>query len=156
AAVPAGAFDAARAAGPLASFPNADIWSDRLYDDRVVLIGDAAGANDPSGGHGLSLCFRDVREVRDLLLDSSDWDAAMAEYARRRMAYYSVLRAYMQWEVPFYTEVGPEIECRRERRARARQAHPTLGGFGLLLEYGTDGLEADYAARRHCLGEDLT
>jgi 2-polyprenyl-6-methoxyphenol hydroxylase-like FAD-dependent oxidoreductase len=41
--------------GPLTFFPNTDAWSDRLYDVRVVLIGDVAGANDPSGGHGLSL-----------------------------------------------------------------------------------------------------
>jgi len=155
AAFPEGALDDACAAGPLAFFPNADVWSDRLYDDGVVLIGDAAGANDPSGGHGLSLCFRDVREVRDQLLGSSDWDAAMREYAAQRAAYYSVLRAYMQWMVPLYIDVGPEADARRERRAWARDADPTLGGFALLMAFGPDGLVADDAARRHVLGEDL-
>jgi 2-polyprenyl-6-methoxyphenol hydroxylase-like FAD-dependent oxidoreductase len=152
---PDGSFRDARAVGPLAFFPNADVWSDRLTDDRVVLIGDAAGANDPSGGHGLSLCFRDVREVRDQLLNATDWDTAMTAYAARRLAYYAVLRAYMQWMVPLYIDVGPEAEARRERRERARQADPTLGGFALLLAYGPDGLEANDAARRHVLGEDL-
>jgi 2-polyprenyl-6-methoxyphenol hydroxylase-like FAD-dependent oxidoreductase len=154
-AFPEGALADARPAGPLAFFPNADVWSDRLYDDCVVLIGDAAGANDPSGGHGLSLCFRDVREVRDQLLNTTDWDAAMRAYAAQRSAYYSVLRAYMQWMVPLYIDVGPEADARRERRERARQADPTLGGFALLLAYGPDGLTADEAARRHVLGEDL-
>jgi 2-polyprenyl-6-methoxyphenol hydroxylase-like FAD-dependent oxidoreductase len=154
-AFPEGAFADVRPAGPLAFFPNADVWSDRLYDDCVVLIGDAAGANDPSGGHGLSLCFRDVREVRDQLLNTTDWDAAMRTYAAQRSAYYSVLRAYMQWMVPLYIDVGPEADARRERRERARQADPTLGGFALLLAYGPDGLTADEAARRHVLGEDL-
>jgi 2-polyprenyl-6-methoxyphenol hydroxylase-like FAD-dependent oxidoreductase len=154
-AFPDGTFGAARAAGPLAFFPNADVWSERLYHDRVVLIGDAAGANDPSGGHGLSLCLRDVREVRDQLLDVTDWDTAMTAYARQRMAYYAVLRAYLQWMVPLYIDVGPEADARRARRERARQADPTLGGFALLLAYGPDGLTADEAARRHVLGEDL-
>jgi 2-polyprenyl-6-methoxyphenol hydroxylase-like FAD-dependent oxidoreductase len=155
AAFPDGAFGDAYPAGPLAFFPNADIWSDRLYDDRVVLIGDAAGANDPSGGHGLSLCFRDVRELRDQLLSTTDWDAAITAYANQRTAYYSVLRAYMQWMVPLYIDVGPEADRRRERRMRARQADPTLGGFALLLAYGPDGLVADEATRRLVLGEDL-
>jgi menaquinone-9 beta-reductase len=154
-ALPEGAFGAACAAGPLAFFPNADVWSDRLYDDRVVLIGDAAGANDPSGGHGLSLCFRDVREIRDQLLAATDWDAALRAYAAQRMAYYAVLRAYMQWMVPLYLDVGPDADARRERRDRARQADPTLGGFALLLAHGPDGLSADEATRRHVLGEDL-
>jgi menaquinone-9 beta-reductase len=155
AVLPEGALGKPHAVGPLAFFPNADVWSDRLYDDRVVLIGDAAGANDPSGGHGLSLCFRDVREVRDQLLGDTDWDAAMTAYAAQRMAYYGVLRAYMQWFTPLVTDVGPEADARRERAARARQADPTLGGFALLLAYGPDDLVADEAARRHFLGEDL-
>lgn len=152
---PVGALQNARAAGPLAFFPNADVWSDRLHAGRVVLIGDAAGANDPSGGHGLSLCFRDVRELRDQLLNTSDWDRALPAYAKQRMAYYSVLRTYMQWMVPLYIGVGPEADARRARNARASQADPTLGGFGRLLAYGPDGLTADEAARRHVLGEDL-
>jgi 2-polyprenyl-6-methoxyphenol hydroxylase-like FAD-dependent oxidoreductase len=155
AAFPDGAFGTARVAGPLAFFPNADVWSHRLYDNRVVLIGDAAGANDPSGGHGLSLCFRDVREVRDQLRGSTDWDAAMTAYAARRADYYAVLRAYMQWMVPLYIDVGPEADARRERRSRARLADPTLGGFALLMAYGPDGLTADEETRRHVLGEDL-
>jgi 2-polyprenyl-6-methoxyphenol hydroxylase-like FAD-dependent oxidoreductase len=152
---PQGAFDDARAAGPLAFFPNADVWSDRLYDNRVVLIGDAAGANDPSGGHGLSLCFRDVREVRDQLLADADWDAAMRAYAKQRMAYYSVLRAVMQWQAPMFTDVGPKADARRDRARRARQCDPSLGGFGLILAHGPDGLVADEAARRLYLGEDF-
>jgi 2-polyprenyl-6-methoxyphenol hydroxylase-like FAD-dependent oxidoreductase len=157
ATMPENAFSAARAAGPLAFFPNADVWSDQLYADRVVLIGDAAGANDPSGGSGLSLCFRDVREVRDLLLGDADWEAAMTDFAARRQAYYSVLRAYQQWVAPLQTGVGPDADARRARAARASARDPDRGGFGRdrLLAYGPDGLVADDAARRHFLGEDV-
>ncbi|HUZ00154.1 MAG TPA: NAD(P)/FAD-dependent oxidoreductase [Thermomicrobiaceae bacterium] len=152
---PEGALDRAHPSGPLAFLPNADVWSDRLYDDRVALIGDAAGANDPSGGYGLSLCFRDVREVRDRLLTEPDWDRAMMCYAARRSAYYAVLRAFMQWMAPLTTDVGPEADARRARAARARKADRTLGGFGQLAAHGPDGLEATEAARLHVLGEDL-
>lgn len=152
---PEGTFAAATTAGPLAFFPNADIWSSRLYDDRVVLIGDAAGASDPSGGHGLSLSFRDVREVRDQLLSTSCWDAAMREYASTRSAYYAVLRESLKWYGQLVTEVGPEADARRERAMQAKLADPTRGGFARLDISGPDGLVADDAARKRYLGEDV-
>lgn len=154
---PDSAFDDARAIGPLAFFPNADFWSDRLCDDRVVLIGDAAGANDPSQGHGLSLCFRDARELCDQLLGESNWDAALTAFAARRMAYHRVLRNYAQWRAVLTTDVGPEADARRAGATRAIENDPDLGGFGRgrLLSHGPDGLVADEAARRHYFGEDL-
>jgi hypothetical protein len=41
--------------GPLATFDGAHRWGERPYRDGVVLVGDAAGASDPSWGSGLSL-----------------------------------------------------------------------------------------------------
>ncbi len=152
---PEGSFGEARAIGPLAFFPNADVWSDRLYGDGVVLIGDAAGANDPSGGHGLSLCFRDVRQIRDRLTSAADWDAALRDYEAQRSTYYGVLRTFMQWLAILFTEVGPEAAARRERVGRAREADPTGGGFARMDISGPDGLIVDEAARRHYFGKDL-
>jgi 2-polyprenyl-6-methoxyphenol hydroxylase-like FAD-dependent oxidoreductase len=152
---PEGAFADARTAGPLAFFPNADVWADRLYHDRVVLIGDAAGANDPSGGHGLSLCFRDVREIRDHLLNEPNWDVAMRAYASNRATYYEVLRTYLEWLGRLITEVGPEAEDRRARVSRARAIDPSRGGFARMDVSGPDGLVVDEMARRHYFGEDL-
>ncbi len=65
-------FSEAVPAGPLAFFPGTNLWADRLAGDGIVLAGDAAMATDPSVGHGVSLCFRDARELRDLLLDGRD------------------------------------------------------------------------------------
>ncbi len=152
---PEGSFAGAYAVGPLAFFPNAEVWSDRLYHDGVVLIGDAAGANDPSGGHGLSLCFRDVRVIRDRLTDGADWGEALRGYEAERSAYYGVLRTVLQWLGIIFTEVGPEADARRERVGRARQADPSRGGFARLDVTGPDGLVVDEAARRHYFGEDL-
>ena len=153
--LPDGAFAAAVPAGPAAVFPGADVWPDRTAGDGVVLIGDAAGANDPSQGHGLSLVFRDVRELRDLLLDGRDWSRAVAAFAERRAAYHAVLRAHARWASRLITEQGPEADARRERVARARQVDPTAGGFAGIHAFGPDGLVADEAARRRFFGEDV-
>src|SRR5699024_1915360 len=69
---PDGAFAHAEPVGPLGFFPNSDLVSDRISGTNAVLIGDAAGANDPSQGHGLALVYRDIRVLRDLLADR-DW-----------------------------------------------------------------------------------
>lgn len=152
---PAGAFDQAEAAGPAGFFPGADVVSDRLTAPGVVLIGDAAGTNDPAQGHGLSLSFRDARELRDLLAGASDWQAALGEFARRRQAYFAPLRAHAIWAGQLTVDTGPEADRRRELVALAREADPTAGGYAGIHAFGPDGLVADEAARRHFFGEDL-
>src|ERR1700679_3172387 len=51
--------------GPCNSYGNEDTWTDVPYVPGVVLIGDAAGHNDPIIGQGLWIGYRDVRIVRD-------------------------------------------------------------------------------------------
>src|SRR5262245_56851272 len=96
-ALPEGALADTVPAGPTAFFPNADQWSSKLADGCVALAGDAAGANDPSIGHGLSISFRDARELRDLLTDGTPWDGALREYEGRRRRYLEVFRIYAHW-----------------------------------------------------------
>jgi 2-polyprenyl-6-methoxyphenol hydroxylase-like FAD-dependent oxidoreductase len=152
---PDGAFAGAEVAGPVAVFPNPDVWADRIAGDGVVLVGDAAGASDPSLGHGLSVTLRDARELRDLLLDKRDWDRAIQEFAARRSAYHALVREYARWHVTIHVEAGPDAEARRTRAQRAHEADPSLGGFSRLITHGPDGLVADEAMRRHYFGEDL-
>ncbi len=153
--LPAGVLDDVTVAGPVAFFSNADVWSATLTAPGVVLIGDAAGANDPSVGNGLSLVYRDVRMVRDALRSTVNWDEATAAYAECRQRDFAVLRAHAQWMGILITEEGAAADARRERVARAREADPSAGGFGLIFARGPDGLVADDAARRHFFGEDL-
>ena len=120
----------------------------------MVLVGDAAGANDPSQGQGLSLTFRDVRELRDLLLSEPHWPRAILAFAERRMAYYATLREYARWHAVLAMEEGPEADARRERVARAREADPSAGGFAHIFALGPDGLVADETARRRFLAEN--
>jgi menaquinone-9 beta-reductase len=152
--MPEGALAGAQQAGPMGFFPNSNVWASRIAGDGVVLIGDAAGAADPSGGLGTSLLFRDVRELRDLLLSEREWAAATAEFAVRRWRYYEVVRAYDRWMGQLFAEEGTEADRRRAGHTRAREHDPALGGFGLIEAQGPDGLVADEAARRQYFGED--
>jgi 2-polyprenyl-6-methoxyphenol hydroxylase-like FAD-dependent oxidoreductase len=151
---PDGAFAQAEPAGPLGFFPNADLVSDRMAGRHAVLIGDAASANDPCQGHGLSLVFRDIRLLRDLVLDADIADVP-ERFASARKEYYSVLREHARWAAPLATETGEEIEALRAQIERAREAEPSAGGFASLFATGPDGLHVDEAARAHFYGEDL-
>ena len=80
-AFPQGTFARARTVGPAAFFPGVDVFADRLAGDGVVLIGDAAGANDPAQGQGISLALRDVEELSHVLLTNDDWQGAIDDFA---------------------------------------------------------------------------
>ena len=79
-------------AGPCATYPGDDTWTQAPYTDGVVLIGDAAGHNDPIIGQGLSIALRDARIVRDLVLDGARDSAAFASYGAQRVALMERLR----------------------------------------------------------------
>ena len=58
----------ARPIGPFNSFSNEDHWIEDPTAPGVVLIGAAAGHNDPILGLGLSIALRDVRLVGEIVL----------------------------------------------------------------------------------------
>ena len=71
-------------AGPCATYPGDDTWTDHPYADGVVLVGDSAGWNDPIIGEGLSISMRDARMVRDLILEGARQPADFAPYGQER------------------------------------------------------------------------
>jgi menaquinone-9 beta-reductase len=79
-------------AGPCATYPGDDTWTDVPYAPGVVLIGDAAGHNDPIIGQGLSIALRDARLVRDLVLDGAHESGGFAPYGEERAARMERLR----------------------------------------------------------------
>ena len=83
---------AATPAGPCATYAGDDTWTDAPFADGVVLIGDAAGYNDPIIGQGLSIALRDARVVRDLILDGARQGAAFAPYGEERSSRMERLR----------------------------------------------------------------
>jgi 2-polyprenyl-6-methoxyphenol hydroxylase-like FAD-dependent oxidoreductase len=72
-------------AGPCATYPGDDTWTDTPFADGVVLIGDAAGHNDPVIGQGLSIAMRDARIVRDLVLDGARTADSFRPYGDERV-----------------------------------------------------------------------
>ncbi len=153
--LPPGALADASEAGPTGFFPNSERIATVTHGPHAVLIGDAAGSNDPSQGHGLSLVFRDIRDLAERLCQASDWSGVPPAFAAARTHDHGVLRAHAQWVAPLSTETGPEAAALRQRIERAREADPTAGGFAALFVTGPVGLVADAAARCHFLGEDL-
>ena len=108
-------------AGPVHAYPNSDSWTATPYTKGVVLIGDAAGHNDPINGQGLSITLRDVRMIRDLLLSSPNWSEELfAPYAEersermRRLRFVSRLVAELSSD---FTEEGIE----RRKKSLQRQ-----------------------------------
>jgi 2-polyprenyl-6-methoxyphenol hydroxylase-like FAD-dependent oxidoreductase len=79
-------------AGPCATYPGDDTWTARPYGEGVVLIGDAAGHNDPVIGQGLSIAMRDARTVRDIVLGGGHTPAAFASYGAARLDLMARLR----------------------------------------------------------------
>jgi len=151
---PQGVLENVEQQGPIGFFPNNDIWATCIAGNDVVLIGDAAGAPDPSQGHGTSLLFHDVRALSELLLSESNWETAIEEFAERRCRAFAVIHEVDRWHNVFF-DSSAEAARLREGHARARQHDPTVGGFSSMEVNGPEGLVADEDARRRYFGEDL-
>jgi 2-polyprenyl-6-methoxyphenol hydroxylase-like FAD-dependent oxidoreductase len=154
--MPVGSLEEVQQAGPIGFFANADTWASRVAGNDVVLVGDAAGAPDPTIGHGTALLLHDVRNLSERLLAERDWPAACASYAQQRDQYYAVIRATDLWTNQLRMDFDAEADQLRAGNARAKEQDPTLGGFELLEARGPDGLVADEAARRLYFGQGLT
>jgi 2-polyprenyl-6-methoxyphenol hydroxylase-like FAD-dependent oxidoreductase len=151
--LPDGMLADARAAGPQGIFSNADIWPETAAADRVVLIGDAAGTNDPSVGNGIAMALRDVRELRDAIRESGLTQTALDLYALRRARYYGALRQYASWMGEIWLEEGPEADAKRVRFRTAREMDPDAGGFNMITMVGPRDLVPTEAARARFFGE---
>ena len=106
----------ARPAGPCHAIPNHSTWVDSPVVPGVVLLGDAAGYNDPIIGQGLSVTLRDVRIVSELLLGAETWDAAvLAPYVDERRERMRRLRVAAAMDSVVHAEFGPEATARKLR-----------------------------------------
>lgn len=151
---PNGTFTHAEPAGPHGFFPNADLVCTRIAGPRAVAIGDAAGANDPTQGQGMSLTFRDARVLRDLLTIQRFEDVSELFEEERRAA-YDVARVHASWAAPLLVGAGPEADALQEQVQRAREKDPSAGGYANIFVTGPVGLPTDVAARQHFYGENL-
>ncbi|MEX2659840.1 MAG: FAD-dependent monooxygenase [Acidimicrobiales bacterium] len=109
----AAAVAAATPAGPCATYPGDDTWTAAPYSDGVVLIGDAAGHNDPIVGQGLSIAMRDARLVGDLVLEGARTPAQLRPYGEERVERMRRLRLVADVLAVVHAE---DADNRRARR----------------------------------------
>jgi hypothetical protein len=136
--------------GPLAEFEGADHWAPSPARRGLALVGDAAGATDPSWGCGLSKTLVDVDTLSEELTATSDWDAAAARYAARHDDYFGKLHDILSWMTTLIWSGGPEADARRARVFPRMQQDPS--GFPDPAGQGPFG-PCDERARSLVLGE---
>ena len=137
------AIAAGRPIGPCLVYPNNDTWIDAPFADGVLLIGDAAGRNDPITGQGLSITHRDVRIVRDLLLGERDWTpATFAAYGEERRERMRRLRVAARITSIVDAEFDAAARSRRQRVAERRRAMAPESMAMLTPFIGPDSLPA--------------
>ena len=112
--------------GPLATFDGAHRWVERPYREGVVLVGDAAGASDPSWGSGLSRTLRDVRLLRDALTADEDWRLAADVYAKQHDEFWERLHDAERLSATALMSVGPDGAARRDRALEIFDRVPEL------------------------------
>jgi 2-polyprenyl-6-methoxyphenol hydroxylase-like FAD-dependent oxidoreductase len=136
-------FRAAHPAGPCAFYPMTDSWTEQPYAPGVVLIGDAAGWNDPIIGQGLSIAMRDVRIVTDVLRAGSDWSAAaFTGYGQERRERMRRLRVTARLSTDLTTTFTPAGAARRRVYNTVWQTDPVLGGPRLAPLVGPEDVPA--------------
>lgn len=150
--VPPHWFTPAVTAGPLAAYPAAAKWVELPYHPGIVLVGDAAGAPNPSFGCGLSLALRDVRVLSDYLLADQDWERAGSSYAHAHADYFGRLHAKEAWMTSLFFKQGAAANRRRAfvMGLHAKEPDRDLDMIGM----GPDD-RYDEWARRRFFGEDL-
>jgi 2-polyprenyl-6-methoxyphenol hydroxylase-like FAD-dependent oxidoreductase len=123
ACLPAGeAIAAATPAGPAKFYPWNDSWTDTPCAPGVVLVGDAAGWNDPIIGQGLAVALRDARTVADVVRAGDDWSPGAFDA-------YRTERAERMRRLRICAELTTAIACTfseagRQRRLAINQAVP--------------------------------
>jgi len=150
--VPPAWFVPAVTAGPLAAYPAAAKWVELPYYPGIVLVGDAAGAPNPSFGCGLSLALRDVRVLSDGLLAAQDWEGVGRHYAHTHADYFARLHAKETWMTTLFFSQGPAAN---RRRAFVMGLHAKEPDRDLdMIGTGPDE-RYDERARQRFFGEDL-
>lgn len=144
------ALVAGEPAGPLFSYFNADSWTDEPFAPGVVLVGDAAGWNDPILGLGLSITYRDVRIVSDLLKASDDWGAVdFSSYAAERAERMRRLRFIASLQAAVDMEFGEAAAERRRSLFERGATDPSLKAHGLGVMAGPEMLPPEIFTEQH-------
>lgn len=139
-----------RPAGPLQWFINADAWTDAPYAEGAVLAGDAAGWNDPILGLGLSITYRDVRIITDILKASGPGAAPdFAPYAEERAERLRRLRFVAQIQSTLDMEYGDAAQARRHSLFERSATDPSLKMHAFAVMAGPDAVPQEFFTEAH-------
>jgi len=141
---------AGKPAGPLFSYFNADAWTDEPYAKGVVLVGDAGGWNDPILGLGLSITYRDVRMVSELLKSTDDWaHLSFQPYGDERRERLRRLRFTAKLQATIDMEFGEAAQARRRSLFERSAADPTLKAHAFAVMAGPETLPPEIFTEEH-------
>jgi 2-polyprenyl-6-methoxyphenol hydroxylase-like FAD-dependent oxidoreductase len=141
---------AGRPIGPLFSYFNADAWTDEPFAPSVVLVGDAAGWNDPIVGLGLSITYRDVRIVGELLKSTDDWAGlSFAPYAEERAERMRRLRFAAALQATLDMEFDEAAQARRRGYFERGAADPGLRAHSFAVMAGPETLPPEVFTEQH-------
>jgi 2-polyprenyl-6-methoxyphenol hydroxylase-like FAD-dependent oxidoreductase len=127
-----------RPAGPIATYPADDTWTDQPYTCGVVLIGDAAGHNNPIIGQGLSLAMRDARLVADAIRQHGFTTQAFRGYGADRAERMRRVRAAAAFMAASFAEDCPDRAGRRARFAQLQQTEPLATALLTAIHAGPE------------------
>lgn len=140
----------AKPASPLYSYFNNDSWTDEPFAQGAVLVGDAAGWNDPIIGLGLSITYRDVRIVSEILKASDDWSPkAFASYAEERTERMRRLRFVAKLQAALDMEFGEEAMAKRKSYHDRSAADMSLGMHAVAVMAGPENAPPDVFTDEH-------
>jgi menaquinone-9 beta-reductase len=132
-----GSLSQARPVGPCHGYPNNDVWIDNPVAPGIVLIGDAAGHNDPSGGQGISIALKDARLVCEALNTTKAWTPeTFAPYASQRREQMRRLRFSARLLSTYRMEFTDQARQRRRMGRKRMVADPELTLPFLALQKG--------------------
>jgi 2-polyprenyl-6-methoxyphenol hydroxylase-like FAD-dependent oxidoreductase len=136
-------WSSARPAGPCATFPGEDSRTEYPIREGVVLIGDAAGYENPLQGQGLSMALQDVCDVSEALLPAESTRTDLTGYAERRLIRRRLADLGTILEV--WTNEGCIVQDPAERAARNEfiEADEVLSALQLCFLTGFDSLPHD-------------
>ena len=115
AGVPGEIFGSTAVSGPLATFSGATNWVEHPYRNGLALIGDAAGATDPSWGQGLGLAIHDAKLLSENLMVNEDWEKTGNAYVAQHDRDFGIIHTFENWMSEVLCQTGPEADARRER-----------------------------------------
>jgi 2-polyprenyl-6-methoxyphenol hydroxylase-like FAD-dependent oxidoreductase len=139
------AVAAAEPSGPCATYPMNDTYMDEPLVEGAVLIGDAAGWNDPIIGQGLSIALRDARMVSEIMLgDGRDWSArAFTPYAVERKERLRRLRIAASLTTDMRCTFTPEGAARRGAWYAKMMQDPLIAATALCPLIGPESMPAE-------------